>query len=936
MTTTPKRKLIEVALPLEAINRESAREKSIRYGHPSTLHLWWARRPLAACRAVLFAQLVDDPSSHPDKFPTQDAVAAERKRLFQLIERLVAWENTTDEALLREAHEEILKSTDGSPPPILDPFAGGGSIPLEAQRLGLEAHASDLNPVPVLINKALIEIPPRWAGQPPVFPGAANEKLSQDRHAEGMWPNATGLAEDIRRYGKWMHHEAEMRIGHLYPKAKLEDGSEANVIAWIWARTVKCPNPACGIQMPLVKSWWLGKKQGKEAYVVARVDDGSVVFTIGHDVKQAPKKETDGTVRRTGAVCIGCGDTVPLAYVRENGKAGRIGQQLMAIAAEGPRRRIYLPPNEEHEQAAKLPRPDNIPDTELPKAALGFRVQGYGMTHHADLFTHRQLTALSTLSDLVKEARDRVLVDATNAGLSSGTPLARRGAGAEAYAGSVATYLALIVSKAADRFASICGWDSSTKTEGTRNVFARQAVSMVWDFSEANPFVDASGGLDKSITSASLSVSRLGRGNPGIVSQGDASHRSYASLLVTTDPPYYDNVGYAELSDFFYIWLRRSLAFDLPDLLSTMLTPKSAELVADPFRSGGRREAEEFFRSGFERTFSNIRKDSMLSFPAAVFYAFKQSETDAEGQASTGWETLLQGMLRSGWAVTGTWPMRTEMGNRMRNIDSNALASSIVLACRPRPENAETITRRAFLAALKDEMPTKLNELQQGAIAPVDLAQATIGPGMAVFSRYAQVLEPDGKPMSVRTALTLINQILDEVLSEQEGDFDADTRFCVQWLKNFGWTEGSFGDADNLARGRNTSVEGVRRGGVFLAHEGKARLLPFSELPQDWHPESQERISLWQVVLHLAKALDQDGGEAAARLMAAARLRVDMDVAQELAYLLFAICEKRGLAQDAILFNGLGQSWSDLTAAARKQAISTPKPIQDGFTFDEE
>ena len=434
-----KRKLIEVALPLEAINRESAREKSIRHGHPSTLHLWWARRPLAACRAVLFAQLVDDPSAHPDRFPTEEAQAKERRRLFDLIEKLVKWENSNDERLLKAAHEEIARCFDGKPPAILDPFAGGGSIPLEAQRLGLEAHASDLNPVAVLINKALIEIPPKFAGRPPVFPGAAESRM-------GDWPRATGLAEDVRRYGQWMRDEAGKRIGHLYPKAKLTDGSEANVIAWIWARTVTCPNPACGIQMPLYNKRWLGKKKGKEAYVVPTVRDGRVEFSIGHDLATAPTKDNDGTVTRNGAVCVACGSAAPLSYVRAEGKAKRMGAQLMAIAAEGNRRRIYLPPNPEHEAAADVPVPDDVPDTELPEAALGFRVQGYGMTRHADLFTPRQLTALTTFSDLVKEAREKVLTDALAAGMAQGDRLEAGGTDAAAYADGVAVFLAFVLS----------------------------------------------------------------------------------------------------------------------------------------------------------------------------------------------------------------------------------------------------------------------------------------------------------------------------------------------------------------------------------------------------------------------------------------------------------------------------------------------------------
>jgi putative DNA methylase len=402
-----RRKLIEVALPLETINRESAREKSIRHGHPSTLHLWWARRPLAAARAVLFAQLVDDPSSRPDRFSTEEAQRAERERLHRLIERLVVWENIRDEKLLAEAHQEILNSTDGNPPPILDPFAGGGSIPLEAQRLGLEAHASDLNPVAVLINKALIEIPPKFRDRPPVFPGLADSQIR-------TWKGADGLAADVRAYGAWMRDEAEKRIGHLYPKA---DGK--TVIAWIWARTVTCPNPACRIEMPLVRSWWLGKKKGREAYVVPTVvadpshpSGQRVKFEICHDPADVPTKETDGTVGRTGATCVACRSAVELKYVRAEGKAGRMKQTLMAIVAEGKRQRIYLPTAAEHLAAADVSRPDDAPDGELSRHPQYMGAPRYGMGRVADLFTNRQLVALTTFSDLVSEARERVLKDA--------------------------------------------------------------------------------------------------------------------------------------------------------------------------------------------------------------------------------------------------------------------------------------------------------------------------------------------------------------------------------------------------------------------------------------------------------------------------------------------------------------------------------------------
>jgi putative DNA methylase len=919
---TYKRKLIEVALPLEAINRESAREKSIRHGHPSTLHLWWARRPLAACRAVLFAQLVDDPSAHPDKFPTEQAQAVERRRLFDLIERLVVWENSGNEALFRQAYNEIAKCFDGKPPAILDPFCGGGSIPLEAQRLGLEAHASDLNPVAVLITKALIEIPPKWAGRPPVFPGAAESRLD--------WSRATGLAEDVRRYGQWMRDEAEKRIGHLYPKATLPDGSKASVIAWIWARTVTCPNPACGIEMPLVRSWWLGKKQGKEAYVVPRVENGRVEFGIGHDVAHAPIKETDGTVRRTGAVCVGCGTAVPLAYVRVEGKAGRIGARLMAVAAEGHRRRVYLTPTTEHEKAADVPVPDDVPDTEIPHNPRYLTTPNYGMTRHADLFTPRQLTALTTFGDLVGEAREKVYADALATGVQAGERLEAGGPGAAAYADSVAVYLAFTVDRCADYWSSLCGWHVTR--EVIRSTFSRQALSMVWDYAEANPIGTATGCYSAMLDWVWKCVARSPTQGRGTATQRSAL-QSGQSSAVSTDPPYYDNVGYADLSDFFYVWLRRSLRTILPSALSTMLTPKKDELVADPFRRGGVQDASRFFENGFTRVFAKVRAETPADLPITVFYAFKQSESDIDGTASTGWQTLLQGMLYSGWQVTATWPIRTELGNRTRSLDSNALASSIVLALRPRPPTAEAVTRRAFLTALKSELPRALRDLQQGSIAPVDFAQAAIGPGMAVFSRYRTVVEADGSAMTVRTALALINHALDEVLTEQEGDFDADTRFCVKWFTQFGWDETDFGHADQLSRSTNTSVDGLVRGGVFWARAGRARLLAPDDLSDDWNPLTDDRISVWEAVVRLGKTLDQQGGEEAARLMGAVAQRVDLDTAKELAYLLFAICEKKKWTDTALLFNGLGTSWSDLSAVARAGGSRTPPPAQPALEF---
>ena len=803
-------KLIEVALPLEDINRESAREKSIRHGHPFTLHLWWARRPLAACRAVLFAQLVDDPSAHPDQFPTEEDQTTERKRLHDIISRLVVWENIHDEKLLREAHEEILKSTGGNPPPILDPFAGGGSIPLEAQRLGLEAHASDLNPVAVLINKALIEIPTKWAGYKPVFPGAATERMS--------WPGATGLAEDVRRYSKWMRDEAEKRIGHLYPKVSVK-GVDCTVVAWIWARTVTCPNPACAGTMPLVRSFWLGKKKGRERYIIPIPDGKRIRFQIGGP-DGVPR---DGTVGRTGATCLLCGTPVPLTYIRDEGKSGRMGTQLMAVAAQGARQRYYIAPTPADEKLAEIQRPSDVPEAELPEQALGFRVQGYGMRTWADLFTNRQLTALATFSDVAIEVYQKIVDDSNNA----------------SYAGAITTYLAMTVDRLADLANSLCRWEPIA--ECPRNLFGRQTISMVWDFGEGNPFSTSSGSFEVLIDGGVRAMLNQGfnfnRPIAGHAIQQDAHASKSNGLVAATDPPYYDNIGYADLSDFFYVWLRRSVGKLYPELMSTLLTPKSSELVANPFRHPN---ANDFFEHGFMEVFHSICEAAIPGYPMTVFYAFKQTEKDNDGsRASTGWETLLEGMIYAGWAITGTWPIRTENASRLRGQDANALASSIVLACRPRPADAGFTDRRGLINTLREEFPEALRNLEQGKIAPVDLRQAAIGPGMAVFSRYSRVTEPDGTPMRVRSALSLINQVLDETLSQLEGDVSADTRWCVEWFKQFGFDQGPFATAETLSKAIDTGVNGLERAGVLVSRAGKVKLQSVRDIPDFYDPRDR-------------------------------------------------------------------------------------------------
>jgi putative DNA methylase len=955
-----RKKLIEVALPLEAINKAAAREKSIRHGHPSTLHLWWARRPLAAARAVIFAQMVDDPSSWPDLFPTEKAQEKERQRLFRIIEELVLWENTTNEVVLQKARDEIWQSwrracaeNADHPrakelfdrhelPGFHDPFAGGGSLPLEAQRLGLEAYASDLNPVAVLICKAMIEIPPKFAGRAPVNPEARKDKALIARE----WRGAQGLAEDVRYYGKWMRDEAEKRIGHLYPRIEISAemakerpdlkpllGQKLTVIAWLWARTVKSPNPAfAGVEVPLASTFMLATKEGKESYVDPVVENNSYRFTVKVGKPKDADAAKNGTklVRGANFRCLMSGTPIAGDYIKGEGKAKRMGARLMAIVAEGEHGRMYLPPTQDHQAIAQRARPEWRPEGDVPTRLTGGTCVPYGLTTWGDLFTPRQLVALTTFSDLVGEVLARVLRDSIAAGLpEDGNPLRDGGVGACAYADAVATYLGMAMSRFADRNNNLCTWDSgptgtrastggSARTASLRNLFARQAIPMAWDFGEANPFSNSGGGYNSALAWIEPAIAFLVAGTAGAAAVADAAHQTVShARVVSTDPPYYDNIGYADLSDFFYVWLRRALRSIFPDLFVTVAVPKAEELVATPYRHGSKEKAESFFLGGMTQAMRRLVDQAHEAFPVTIYYAFKQSESDAaDGTSSTGWETFLDAVIRAGFTVTGTWPMRTELGNRMIGSGTNALASSIILVCRRRPETGLTSTRRELLTALKAELPAALQHLQRGNIAPVDLAQAAIGPGMAVYTRYAKVLDAEGKSLSVREALALINQTLDEVLAEQEGDFDADSRWAVAWFDQQGFTDGEFGVADVLARAKNTSVDGMKDVRIIASRAGKVRLLKPSELADDWDPVAETRLTAWEIVHQLIRVLGAGGESAAAALVA--RLGAKAEAARELAYRLYTISERKKRAVEALSYNGLVQSWPEITRLARE------------------
>jgi putative DNA methylase len=960
-----RKKLIEVSIPLEAINVASAKEKSIRHGHPSTLHLWWARRPLAACRAVLFAQLVDDPSSWPERFDNdEEKIDAERRRLHKVIEVMVPWEASNNQTILDAARWEIARSVawglgeeppareDGpailnylqtKAPPVYDPFSGGGSIPLEAQRLGLRAYGSDLNPVAVLIGKALVEIPPKFAGRPPVNPKSRAEAVNGELRA---WVGAQGLAEDIRYYGQWMRDEAEKRIGHLYPKTTLPNGSQATVIAWLWARTIRSPDPAAkGAMVPLVSSFMLSTKDSNKTWVEPVIDaeapEGWRFEVRKGALSKSDEERLNCGTKASGSgssfLCLLTGTPIPFDYARAEAKQGRMGKRLISLVAETGRARLYVSPSVADEVIAAQAVPKDPPEGELPARALGFRVQEYGMTRWCDIYTPRQLTALTTFSDLVTEARKHALQHCARSAEERNGPGMNATNDADNYADAIATFLAFMVSAAADDLSTIVTWRPSHGTGATRSTFARQALPMTWDFAEANPFAGAAGDL----RSAAISVARALENVPargfGEVNQIDAARLEISeSRVISTDPPYYDNIGYADLSDFFYVWLRRCLPDVWPDLLRRLVTPKNEELIATPFRHASKIEAEAFFMRGMGAALKGIAKTSSQQTPVTIFYAFKQSEVAQDGITSAGWSSFLQAVVDSGFAVDGTWPVRTERSSRSVGLGTNALASSVVLVCRIRGHEAHVITRAEFIRALKREMPTAIDAIRKAGVGPVDMQQSVIGPGMGVFSRHARVLEDDDSAMGVKTALAVINRVWEEIENELDQAFDPETQVALAWFATYGFEPRASGELITLTTAKNTSDRALFDSGVFKDMRGKAALTPRDELPGNWTPAGDRTLTIWECVQHTARVLNapDGGGEAAAALVA--QMGPKAAEARALAYRLFEIATNKGWAAEALVYNELAQEWTKLedVAATLDEAGQGPGPIQPSFAFE--
>jgi putative DNA methylase len=969
-----RKKLIEVSIPLEAINVASLREKQIKTGKPLQIHHYWARRPLTTCRAVLFSQFVDDPSSWPERFDHDDEkIAAERRRLHKLIERMVPWEASNDETILNEARWEIARSVawglgEAPPaqgdraaildylqtkaPPVYDPFSGGGSIPLEAQRLGLRVYGSDLNPVAVMIGKALVEIPPKFAGRPPVNPKARAEAT----HGQVRpWKGSQGLAEDVRYYGQWMRDEAEKRIGHLYPKVTLLDGSQATVISWLWARTVRSPDPAAkGAMVPLVSSFVLSTREGKKAWVEPVIDPAA---SDGYrfEVKAGALSKADqerlklGTKAGKGQafVCILTGSAIDRGYIQAEGKADRLSQRLMTIVAQGARNRVYLAPNAEHEavpnSARAYPVVDEARATFLslptPTRAMitGGVCSAYGLRTHGHLFTPRQLVALTTFSDLVAEAREKALADALRAGLpDDDAPLYSGGTGSVSYADAIATYLALALDRVADWNNTISRWENTV--EVPQQLFARQAMPMSWDYAEANPIGAATGSLTatlENIRRAFDSLSFVPGGKAG-VSMIDAAKNSFPArpVVISTDPPYFDNIGYADLSDFFYVWFRRSLVEIWPELFRRLTTPKAEELVATPYRfpdgelpdwvmrmpsltqqwpkMGGKDRAEAFFMHGMGEALMAMSMAATDNEPLAIYYAFKQSELAEEGITSAGWASFLQAVINAGLTVDGTWPVRTELANRMIAKDANALASSIVLVCRKRATHAATITRAEFIRALKHELPEAIDDIRKAGVGPVDMQQSVVGPGMGVFTRLAKVLEDDDSTMTVKTALALINRVWEEIETELDANFDAETQVALAWFATYGFDIRTSGELITLANAKNVPLGALFAAGVFKDLHGQACLMPRAELPAGWDPATDNTATVWECVQHTARALAAEDGGAEAAASLVARMGPKSREARLLAERLFLLSTQKGWASEALVYNQLAQEWAHL------------------------
>lgn len=945
MTAPVRKKLIEVSIPLEAINKASKKQKAPK-GYATAIHKYWAQRPLAACRAVLFAQLVDDPSSWPDHFPDEQAQDVERRRLHKVMEDMVPWEASNDESILSAARWEIARSVawglgeepppkgdagaivaflQAKAPPVYDPFSGGGSIPLEAQRLGLRAFGSDLNPVAVLIGKSLVELPPKFADLPPINP----DSMGEAKHGQlRRWKGAQGMAADVRYYGQWMHEEAERRVAHLYPRIRMQDGTDATVVAWLWVRTVRSPDPAAqGTLVPLASTFMLSTKPGRKWWVEPAIDQNSperwhFEVRTGALEEEEEKRLSKGTKTGHGSnfACLLTGSSIDGDYIKGEGRAGRLGSRMLAIVVDVARRRFFVAPSPDQELlAASVSVPPDIADLPTSTHSQYMGCVPYGLDNFKKLYTARQLISLQVLSDLVSETHIKIARDCERLQHGDRPP---------GYADAIATYLAFMVDRAADYGSSLSTW--LTDDNAIRGTFGRQALPMTWDYCEGSFFGNSSAALKTILGTVTAVVEHQQGRTPGSIIQLDAAGPDYPvkGCAISTDPPYYDNIPYADLSDYFYVWMRRSLVTIWPELFRTLTVPKERELVADTTRHGGRDGAELFFMEGMRGALGAMRRAASDYGPIIIYYAFKQAKADAEGITSAGWSSFLQSIVDAGLAVDATWPLRTESAGRLRGNKSNALASSIVLVCRKRDAEAHTITRAELIRALKSEMPRAIADIRKAGVGPVDMQQSVIGPGMGVFSRYHQVLEDDDSTMSVKTALALINRVWEEIENDLDNAFDPETQVALAWFGSYGFDTKPSGELITLANAKNTPINALFASGVFIDLRGKAALTPREELPTGWSPARDHTLTVWECVQHSARVLNaKDGGA-----VEAARLVKEMGSkaadARALAYRLYEIATRKGWSAEALVYNELAQEWPNLEDLAASDRSGASEPSQ--------
>ena len=902
MTQTYKKKLIEVAIPLEAINAHAEKEKNNPFlkGHPRSLHQWWARRPNTTARAIIFSQIIDDPSCDPSRFPTEEAQDAERERIFDLIARGCGWGSDLDRAALEEL-KKIAALSMGcklSELNFYDPFCGGGAIPLEAKRIGLKSHASDLNPIALLITAGQIDVPEFCFGL-----SAANKSFLQSSQSN----NLLGLASDILFYADRMQSLAQDKIGDLYPDITV-DSSKYSPSAYIWARTVPCPDPAfSGLMTPLIRSFSISSKKGKRIWLEPQKSQSGIDFIVKKEPLDRFSSLRAPSVSKSGGECLISGAALPLNYIREMAEGGRMGAQLAAIVCDPSSGRTAFSVTDAAPPQISQDLLRSVPSIPLPEKALGFRVQLYGMHDFKEIFSSRQQLCLQTFSGLIPQIRNSVANDFREKHQGKYD--------ADLYASTVCRYLQMAISKLADYNNTISCWNQNNMN--VTHLFTKHAIPMSWDYCEVNPFSSL-----MSFTSISQSIAKavenLPNGPSGHIFQHDAAdiQMHVSNAIISTDPPYYDNIGYADLSDLFYLWARENIKIILPDISTTLAAPKSEEAIASPFRHPTRTDAENWFMQKMQKVMQNLCAAAAHASPITIYYAFKQKEISDEGVSSPGWVSFLEGVLNSGLSVVATWPVRTERAARSVGIGTNALASSVLLVCRPRVKDAGVISRAEFMRALKRELRPSLAHLQAASITPADMPQSSIGPGMGIFSRYEAVLESDDQPMTVKSALQLINQELDDFIGGFQGEFDQETRFTITWFEQHGMGRGDYGTANSLATARGISVDSVKHAGIVESQAGKVRILNRDELLDDWDPQTDTHLTIWECLQYLVRQHEKDGIAYETALLLR-KIGGKADAVKDLAYCLYDIsANKRQDAKEATAYNALIADWTELTREA--------------------